>query len=150
MTERYEPGHYYESRPKVTLVIHDRDSFGLLKLEWPGVTIKLRLECRHCRVLITLEFALCADADLDEEFRGLRTNEEIADAYARGQGNRFVYTPGPAAIAAYRAQIQRSIQKAMREGIKAPRLIETVRAAGVRLIDHIKIIDLSARHPKAD
>ena len=150
MTERHEPRHYAESRPKITLVIHDRDSFGLLKLEWPGVTIKLRLECRHCRVLIALEFALSADADIDEEFRGLRTNVQIGDAYARGQGNRFAYTPGPNAIAAYRAQIQRSIQKAMPAGIKAPRLIETVRTAGVRLIDHIEIVDLSARRPETD
>jgi len=147
MTERYEPEHYDESRPRITLVRHDRDSFGILKLEWPGVTIKLRLECRHCRVLIALEFALRADAELDEEFRGLRTNEQIANAYAQGQDNRLAYTPGPQAIAAYRAQIQRSIRKAMPEGIKAPRLIETVRTAGVRLIDNIEIIDLSARHP---
>ena len=150
MIERHEPSRYDEPRPKITLVVYDRDSFGLLKLELSGITIKLRLECRHCRVLLALESALRADADLDEEFRGLRTNEQIADACARGQGHPFAYTPGPNAIAAYRAQIHHLIRKATPEGFKAPRLIETVRAVGVRLIDNIKIVDLSARHTKTD
>ncbi len=34
----------------------------------------------------------------------------------------------------------------MPEGLKAPRLIETVRTAGVRLMHNIEIVDLSARH----
>ncbi|MDP6542418.1 MAG: hypothetical protein QGH60_00420 [Phycisphaerae bacterium] len=146
MIERHEHNRYDKPRPKVTLLVHDRDSFGLLKLQWPDVTIKLRLECRHCRVLLALEAAMRADAELDDAFRGLRTNSQVADAYAQGQGDPYAYTPGPKAIAAYRAQIHRLIRSVMPEGLKAPRLIETVRTAGVRLMHNIEIVDLSARH----
>jgi len=148
MMERHERNQLEEPRPRITLIIYDSGSFGLLKLLLFGILVKLRLECRHCRVLLALVSALHEDADLDDEFCGLRTNEQIADAYAQGQGSPFAYTPGPNAIAAYRSQIHRLIRKAMPEGFKAPRLIETVRGAGVRLIDNIKIVDLSARNTR--
>jgi hypothetical protein len=148
--ERHEQDHHDEPRTKVTL-IHDHCSFGVLKVESDGITIKIRLLARHVKVLIALESAMRADEDLDDEFRGLRSNEQLADAYAHTQGDQLAYdplayTPGPQAMAAYRAQIHKSLREASPPGSPAVRLTETVRGAGVRLVHRIEIIDLSTRH----
>jgi len=142
--ERHEnQNRYDETGPAITL-IHDRGVFGLLKIELPGATIRVRLHQRHLKILVFLNGALVEDENLDEEFRGLRRNAEIAESYAKS--DRFAYIPGPKAIGAYRSQIHRLIRDATPEGFTPLRLMQSVRGAGVRLIHKIDVIDLSARN----
>ena len=140
MIERHE-NRCDEPKPKITL-IYDRSSFGLLKIKYHGLTIKVSLHQRHVKILVFLNRALDEDEDLDEEFRGLRTNAKIAESYT--EGDQFGYTPSGNAIAAYRSQIHRRIRDASPNGFPH-RLMRTVRGAGVRLIDSIEVIELSRR-----
>jgi len=142
-----------EQRPEITLTVYDRGSFGILELVLPSLTVTVRLLARHVKVLLVLDSALRADEHLAAAFRGLRSNEQIANAYAHTQGDQFAYdefayVPGPQAMAAYRAQIHKLIREASPPGFRAPPLFETIRSVGVRLIDRIEVIDLSASLPE--
>jgi len=140
VTERHE-NSYAQSRPKITL-IHGRGSVALMKILWLGIIFKVCIYRRHLKALLFLNRALAQDEGLDEEFRGLRTNAEIAESYA--ENDPLGYIPSAQAIAAYRSQVHGLIKKAVPPGCPY-RLMRTVRGAGVRLIDGIEVIDLSNR-----
>lgn len=140
MIDRNE-NSYDPSRPRITLM-HGRGSLALIKLVWLGIIYKVRIYQRHLKALLFLHRALAQDEGMDEEFRGLRTNAEIAESYA--ENDPFGYVPSEQAIAAYRSQVHRLIKKVVPPDCPH-RLMRTVRGAGVRLIDGIEVIDLSKR-----
>jgi len=140
MIER-KGNRYDRPKPEITL-LHKDGSLPVLKIEWLGETIKVRIHKRHAKAIIYLNRALEEDAGLDEEYRGLRTNAQIAKSYA--DDDPLGYTPFPKTIAHYRAQVERLLRDAAPEGFPN-RLMRTVRGAGVGLIYSIKVIDLSHR-----
>ncbi|MDP6545004.1 MAG: hypothetical protein QGH60_13525 [Phycisphaerae bacterium] len=138
---QHKHNQFNKQRPKIKLTMLDRKSFGILELTFLTVTIKVRLQNRHVKILLALNDALHDDEGVNEEFLGFRKNKEIALAGAQA---KFDYTPSILTVAAYRAQIHNAIRRAAPAGFQVPPLFETVRSGGVRLTGRIKVIDLSA------
>lgn len=130
-------------QPKLIL-LGGENGKALLKLPVVnGPTVTAELNGRHVRVLLVLDDALGADEDVAEGVRGWLNDEFIAEAYIRG--DPFMFPPTPAAIAAYRAQINNRIREATPPGYDPPKLVLSERCVGVRLVQELDIVDLSQR-----